>query len=808
MDGLRGRKHRAGSRACIGFLAILFLLGVSGCPDTALLTSVKKDVWPTVAAPKLSPSPDTYSTGQNITITDDTEGATIHYTTDGSPPSSSSPTYSAPFTLSGNGTETVIQAFATKLRMNDSAITTGKYKLSQVTANSDLAGLTISSGSLSPAFSPSVTSYTTSVAYGVSTVTVTPTVAQAGATIQVRVNGGSWQDVLSGFASAPLALTVGPDVVDVKVTAQDGTTTKPYSITATRAAASADLSALTISEGSLSPAFSPSVTSYTTSVAYGVSTVSVTPTVAQVGATIQVRVSGGSWQDVLSGFASAPLALTVGPDVVDVKVTAQDGTTTKPYGLTATRAAASADLSALTISEGSLSPAFSPSVANYSTSLPYIVSTITVTATVAEAGATIQVRCNGGSWQATDSGFASGPLSMNVGSNPVEVVVTAADGVTIKGYAISVVRREGGALDTSFINSTVTTANAIVFQPNGKIVVGGSVSSRPGAARLNSDGSLETHVLSSTTLNGSVTSVAPQSDGGIVVGGSFSYIVGTGPYYNGYNIIRAKADGSWDSSFLGNGGGPNGSVNGIAIQDNQIVIVGNFDTYRFGTTPTTVSFMARLNSDSTLDGLFWPTANGIGPDWTVNTVVLNGGSIYIGGAYSSYAGWRGGVTRLYPNGAYDIPGPGFMVDDTLGSNGVRSLAVQPDGKTIIGGDFTTYLYISRHSIIRINSDGTLDSPFGIPGDGANGSIYAIALQLDGKILIGGDFTMYNGTSRNHIARLNTDGSIDLSFLTTGSGTDGTVYALAVQTDGMILIGGSFTHYNDTACSGIIRVRPD
>ena len=585
----------------------------------------------------------------------------------------------------------------------------------------------------------------------------------------------------------------------------------------------ADLSALTISAGQLSPNFSPGVTSYTDSVAYSVSKVTVTPTAAEAGATIQVRVNSGTWQDLNSGFPSGYLDLNVGPNSIDVKVTAADNTITKGYNVGVTRANASPDLSALTISAGQLSPNFSPGVTSYTDSVAYSVSKVTVTPTAAEAGATIQVQVNGGGWQIVSSGKPSQDLVLTVSppppdnfNNVINLEVTAADGTTKRTYSIAIQRPVCGSLDTDFANSTVTTSNAIAVQDNGYIVVGGSVSSSSGVIRLKPDGSLDTPILSSVTLS-AVNALALQTDGKILVGGSFSYIIGTGPYYNGYNIIRANPDGSFDSSFLSNGGGPNGIVKGIAVQGSEILVGGTLDTYRVGLTPTTVDYMVRLYSDGTLDKGFWPTANATGPDWTVNTVVLYGGNIYIGGAFTSYAGWRGGAVRLTSEGVYDIPGPGFMANDLLGANGVRSLAVQqvqPDvGKIVLGGDFTTYGNVTRNRIIRVNVDGTLDVTFGNSGDGANGSVCAVVLQADGRILIGGEFTTYNGTIRNHIARLNSDGTIDDSFLGSGGGTDGPVYTLAVQKDGMILIGGSFTHYktystNSTACSGIIRVRPD
>ncbi len=114
---------------------------------------------------------------------------------------------------------------------------------------STLASMTISAGTLSPTFDPGTTSYTVSITNPTATVTVTPTVTESHATIQVRVNGGSYAAVTSGQASGTLAMNVGANTIDVKVTAQD-TTTTTYTTTATRAAAYASVDSITFNGSS------------------------------------------------------------------------------------------------------------------------------------------------------------------------------------------------------------------------------------------------------------------------------------------------------------------------------------------------------------------------------------------------------------------------------------------------------------------------------------------------------------------------------------------------------------------------------
>ena len=134
-----------------------------------------------------------------------------------------------------------------------------------------------------------------------------------------------------------------------------------------------------------------------------------------------------------------------------------------------------------------------------------------------------------------------------------------------------------------------------------------------------------------------------------------------------------------------------------------------------------------------------------------------------------------------------------------GNGNVQKVLRQSDGKLIVVGNFTTYLGQARSRIVRLNSDGSLDGTFNI-GTGANNQISTAALLADGKILIGGLFTTFNGTTRNRIARLNSDGSLDATF-NPPSGANGNVASIALQPDGKYVISGGFTTYD-----GVTRVR--
>jgi len=123
---------------------------------------------------------------------------------------------------------------------------------------------------------------------------------------------------------------------------------------------------------------------------------------------------------------------------------------------------------------------------------------------------------------------------------------------------------------------------------------------------------------------------------------------------------------------------------------------------------------------------------------------------------------------------------------------VRALNVQSDGKVIVAGDFTSIAGTARGRLARLNLDGSLDASFATAA-GADGPINALAVQSDGKIVIGGEFTTFDGIVRNRIARVTTAGILDTTFASaSGAGADGTINSVVYQPDGAVLVAGSFT----------------
>ncbi len=292
-----------------------------------------------------------------------------------------------------------------------------------------LVGLAPSAGILDPVFDPATADYDVAVDNATDSITLTPMAADANATITV-----AGQAVASGSASQAIALAVGTTTVSVVVTAEDNTTTRTYTVTVTRAASTnATLTSLVPSAGTLDPAFDPATLAYAVAVDIATDSIALTPTAAEVNATITV-----AGQAVASGSASQQIALTVGTTAIPVVVAAEDGTTTQTYTVTVTRTASTnATLVELTPSAGALDPAFDSDALDYAVAVANAVDSLTLTPIADDANATIVV-----DGQTVASGSASQAIALSVGPTAIQVVVTAEDDMTTRTYAVTVERAQ------------------------------------------------------------------------------------------------------------------------------------------------------------------------------------------------------------------------------------------------------------------------------------------------------------------------------------------------------------------------------
>ncbi|MEP7107995.1 MAG: delta-60 repeat domain-containing protein [Ferruginibacter sp.] len=403
-------------------------------------------------------------------------------------------------------------------------------------------------------------------------------------------------------------------------------------------------------------------------------------------------------------------------------------------------------------------------------------------------------------------------------------------------YQFNGVARQGiarldtsGSLDNAF-NIDTYFSGAIykmALQVNGKIVIGGSFQSNYGIglehrnsiARLNTNGSIDNNFPSLANnatfgLQGGVFALAIQPDGKILAGGDFKFNPQAEPYRM---IARFNTDGTFDNTFIVGDGFDNydhdyAAVNDIKVQpDGKIIVGGYFNLFKGDTS----SGISRLHPNGTRDTGF-KTGTGFYQGFkTVNTITLDTtlDEIIVGGVFSSYNNIkRNKIAVLDTNGHIT---PAFHVNtgfEPLSS--VKTIALQPDGQIIAGGQFENYGDVYSYNLIRVDKAGTIDTAFvskvGYTGYISDAYINCIALQPDGKIIVGGKFQGFNDSIQPHLLRLNYDGTLDTTFKTgTGfSGFGAEIFAVVKQPDGKIIAAGTFTSFSGISSINIVRMNTD
>ena len=290
---------------------------------------------------------------------------------------------------------------------------------------------------------------------------VTPTVNHPGATLKVGKQGTTLATVASGSPSGAIALVVGANVIEVVVTAEDGTTTLTYTVTITRQAAQptdATLYRLTATSSTSAAGtfmsldigtFASGTTSYTATVPNSDTHAKLTPEVSNPNATVKVG-KGTSLTTVASGSASPAIPLVLGANAIKVEVTAADGTTKQTYTVTITRPSANANLSGLTATSSTSASGpftslnigtFSASNTAYTATVAHSVTHVKLTPEVSHSSATVRVG-KGTSLTAVTSGSASPAIALVAGANAIKAEVTAEDGTTKKTYTVTVTRQQ------------------------------------------------------------------------------------------------------------------------------------------------------------------------------------------------------------------------------------------------------------------------------------------------------------------------------------------------------------------------------
>lgn len=352
--------------------------------------------------------------------------------------------------------------------------------------------------------------------------------------------------------------------------------------------------------------------------------------------------------------------------------------------------------------------------------------------------------------------------------------------------------------------------NCVVID-SGAIIVGGyftlyNSQTARALAQLDSNSVLNTTYSSNwgVSFSGRIDRVSLQSDGKLIVGGAFNSAQGV--------FTRLNSNGTPDTSFTTGTGITRSSgvvIGTVLIQsDSKIIVTGLFDYYN----GTNVQNIVRVNSNGTKDTSFYTS---FVPNSTITSAIqLSDGKYFIGGLFQSYQNYIGGsvissdyLLTLASDGLVD---PSFNWSGALDSS-VNHIMKQSDGKVLIAGNFNSYFGVSKSKLLRLSYE------FGIfvrddslnTGTGFNGAVRFVLQQSDGKLVVCGDFTSYNGYAKSGIVRINTDGSIDTSF-DIGSGfsyTSGTMQIknIAQQSNGKLVVVGNFSHYNGVAKENIVRI---
>ncbi|HVY69057.1 MAG TPA: hypothetical protein VHH73_03975 [Verrucomicrobiae bacterium] len=400
--------------------------------------------------------------------------------------------------------------------------------------------------------------------------------------------------------------------------------------------------------------------------------------------------------------------------------------------------------------------------------------------------------------------------------------------VTSDPVVITVQAQPSGTVDSGFAVTGVDgSVNVMTLQPDGKVLIGGTFTNAGGLprnriARLNADGSLDATFDPGAGANNTIDAVALQPDGKILVGGVYSNFDAVARL----GLARLVPGGAVDTSF-------NPATNFIpqffdykrlmVLPGGKILVGGKFV---FGTN-NAFNSLARLLPDGSLDSSPKIFLGGAGSFFNfrignVNDFALlpDGGLLAAGflsrvdpGAVST----NGGCFRMLAGDQLDASFNSPMAwwndpSDPLQPKfpaEIIAVAVLPDGGAFIAGNqFSTGGQPLRRTLYHIKPDGSVNEDFLCVVDvnpaAQDFPVRCLAVQPDGKLVIGGAFTSLNGTGRTNLARLNFDGSVDLGF-DPGAGPDGVVRALTLDANGNIVIGGDFTSVNGVASSHVARL---
>ncbi len=363
-----------------------------------------------------------------------------------------------------------------------------------------------------------------------------------------------------------------------------------------------------------------------------------------------------------------------------------------------------------------------------------------------------------------------------------------------------------GLLDQTFTVEMDATAGLVkpVLQADGRILVSGLFSSINGTptgniARVMPNGTLDPSFDAGSGFNGPVYAKALGPDGSFVVSGNFTEVDGQPRT----RLARLMENGTLDLTF-DPGQGPNGEVSTVLVDAAGSVFMAGFFSHYDGAYCRSYAKLTttgqRIMAYARPGGINYPVVTGSGPELLAMVARPDGRLLIAAQNAAAYNGTTVQVLfQTLPDGALDTTFNSPTINGL-----VQCMALQPDGRVVIGGNFTSYNDVPCGRIARIMPDGSLDPSFD-PGEGVDDIVHALALQPDGKVVLGGAFSTVDGVAHERLARLNADGVPDAAFQ---AGAGDVVRSLAIQPDGHILVGGVFTTINGLAHNRIARLLPD
>jgi uncharacterized delta-60 repeat protein len=289
-----------------------------------------------------------------------------------------------------------------------------------------------------------------------------------------------------------------------------------------------------------------------------------------------------------------------------------------------------------------------------------------------------------------------------------------------------------------------------------------------------------------------------QPDGGVLVSGSFTHYKSEPTT----NLVRLLRNGKRDTSF-NKQIGTDGDIRNIAIQkDGKIILQGTFGHYKQQSVTT---MLIRIDSNGVLDATFNPYRTIYNYSGVTAMAVQDDGRLLLAGFGVGTSGYdTTGLIRLNTDGTLDTsfkPACKLKAYDFI-----YALTLQKNGKILVGGTFSSWAGTPATGLVRLNLNGNRDSSFVLQGQGFElggptmpPSIRVIRELPDSSLLIGGNFTFYNGSLRASLVKLKHDGSLDPAFLQEPSipaNTNFVVYDIALRNDNKILLGGHFYTWNN------------